>query len=139
MRISRTCVPSRVAAHASGSKNVAEEVDVEQEEVDIVDVVAAVVLAPVVVSEAGGLDHTRGSVAIMAMPAVMIIALTHYIHRLVPNTCMKFKAVRRLFDAMVRHRGARQGEHRPRQIHQRFHPCLLFFHLVPLPPWLRMP
>ena len=82
----------------------------------------AVELALVAASEAAGLDHTRGRVIMVAVLAVMIIAMTYHICRPLLTTCMEFKIVHRLFDAMVwasrRHRGARIGEHRPRQLLQ---------------------
>ena len=68
---------------------------------EVLDVLVVVALALEVVSVAAGLDHTRGSVIILAMLAVMIIAMTYHIHRLSLNTCMEFKIVHRLFDAMV--------------------------------------
>ena len=100
LRISRTCAPNRAAALGREMTNVDVEAAVVQDAVEQ-DAVAVVALALAVASVAVGLDHTRGSVVMLAMLAVMIIAMTYHIHRLVLNTCMEFKIVHRLFDAMV--------------------------------------
>ena len=112
LQINRTCVPNRAVAR--GRETMTEDVGVDVElgvgqhavVVGALALVAAIVPAEV--------DHTRGRVILLVVQAVTIIALTHHVCRLLLTTRMEFIFVHRLFDAMVRHRGARIGEHRPR-------------------------
>ena len=87
LRISRTCAPSRAAALGRGMKSVDVEA-VAAQDAEEQDGEVAVELALAAASGAAELDHTRGRVIMLAILAVMIIAMTHYIHCLIPTTCM---------------------------------------------------